>query len=133
MSLLWISSSWSLDAGRQPGSTDSTPVHKAAAAFVGPSQTPMSMKTSESNQEIKRASRGPLKGGEIASASSRSHSLPPSMKHRSRYPTHGALSLLFAQPSVKTYRFHSGLGGDVNVHELMLESKLAYTFPQQLL
>ena len=52
---------------------------------------------------------------------------------RSKLPNHGPLTLLFANPSVKTYRLHSGLGGDVTVHELMLESRLAYTFPQQLL
>jgi hypothetical protein len=43
------------------------------------------------------------------------------------------LTTLFADVVVKTYRFHSGLAGDINVQELMAESKLAFAFPQQLL
>jgi inositol polyphosphate-4-phosphatase len=41
--------------------------------------------------------------------------------------------LLYSSPEVKTYRFHSGLGGDIMVMELMAEPRLAFTFPQQLL
>jgi inositol polyphosphate-4-phosphatase len=34
---------------------------------------------------------------------------------------------------MQTYRFHSGLGGDICVHEFMAESRLCFTFPHQLL
>jgi inositol polyphosphate-4-phosphatase len=41
--------------------------------------------------------------------------------------------MLFGNATVQTYRFHSGLGGDISVHEVMAESKLCFQFPQQLL
>ncbi|CAD1478010.1 unnamed protein product [Heterotrigona itama] len=33
----------------------------------------------------------------------------------------------------RNFRFHSGLGGDICVHEIMAESKLCFQFPQHLL
>jgi hypothetical protein len=42
-------------------------------------------------------------------------------------------ALLFANPVIKTFRFHSGLAGDIAVQEIMAESRLSFTFPQQLL
>ena len=66
----------------------------------------------------------------------RSHSLPPRtpgyLTGRG-LPNHAALSLFFAQPNVATYKLHSGLGGDITVQEVMIESKLSFAFPQQLL
>lgn len=50
-----------------------------------------------------------------------------------RLPNQAELKLLYASPFLQTYRFHSGLGGDVCVHELMAESKLCFSFPHQLL
>ena len=41
--------------------------------------------------------------------------------------------MIFSSPCVRTYRFHSGLAGDINAQELMAESKLSFSFPQQLL
>ena len=63
----------------------------------------------------------------------RSHSLPPSLQHRVLIPSQPHLLLLHTYPNIKTYRFHSGLGGDISVMEVMLEPKIAFSFPQQLL
>lgn len=49
--------------------------------------------------------------------------MPPQLK----------LSLVFVNPTVRTYRLHSGLGGDISVYELMMESRLCFIVPQQLL
>lgn len=63
----------------------------------------------------------------------RSQSLPPRLGTKLKLPHQGQLCVLFANPHVHTYRFHSGLGGDIYVHEVMAESKLCFLFPQQLL
>lgn len=63
----------------------------------------------------------------------RSKSLPPRLGTKLRLPHQGQLRLLFANSDVQTYRFHSGLGGDISVHEVMAESRLCFQFPQQLL
>lgn len=63
----------------------------------------------------------------------RTQSLPPRLSTKTRHPTQGHISLLFDNPSMATYRFHSGLGGDIAVLEVMAESKLCFTLPQQLL
>ncbi|XP_014221741.1 type I inositol 3,4-bisphosphate 4-phosphatase isoform X1 [Trichogramma pretiosum] len=63
----------------------------------------------------------------------RSQSLPPRLGTKIKLPHQGQLKLLFANPFIQTYRFHSGLGGDICVHETMTESKLCFLFPQQLL
>ncbi|KAF7283770.1 hypothetical protein GWI33_023017 [Rhynchophorus ferrugineus] len=63
----------------------------------------------------------------------RSQSLPPRLGVKMRLPSQSDLKLLFASPYLHTYRFHSGLGGDICVHEYMAESKLCFTFPHQIL
>ena len=63
----------------------------------------------------------------------RSQSLPPPLQHRAVIPSQPNLLLLYSSPAVKTYKFHSGLGGDISVMEVMMEPKIAFTFPQQLL
>ena len=81
----------------------------------------------------------------------RSLSLPCSTQHRCRMmmmmivsvntsccgraqtPAQPHLLLLYSAPHLKTYRFHSGLGGDIAVAEVMLEPRIAFAFPQQLL
>ena len=63
----------------------------------------------------------------------RSHSLPSAMRQKAKFPPHGCLNLLFSHPVLKSFRFHSGLAGDISVQELMCESKLSLAFPQQLL
>uniref|UniRef100_A0A8D8TYP2 phosphatidylinositol-3,4-bisphosphate 4-phosphatase n=1 Tax=Cacopsylla melanoneura TaxID=428564 RepID=A0A8D8TYP2_9HEMI len=63
----------------------------------------------------------------------RTQSLPPRLGSRLRLPNQGHLKYLFANATVTTYRFHSGLGGDISMHEVMAESRLCFTFPQQLL
>ena len=63
----------------------------------------------------------------------RSQSLPPALQHRATIPSQPNLLLLYSSPAVKTYKFHSGLGGDISVMEVMMEPKIAFTFPQQLL
>lgn len=83
----------------------------------------------------------------------RSQSLPPRLGTKIKLPHQGQLKLLFANPFIQTYRyksikccakkssfeytsffrFHSGLGGDICVHEIMAESKLCFQFPQNLL
>ena len=63
----------------------------------------------------------------------RSQSLPPALQHRAVIPSQPNLLLLYSKPAVKTYKFHSGLGGDISVMEVMMEPKISFTFPQQLL
>jgi len=63
----------------------------------------------------------------------RTQSLPPATNWLATLPSHHSLSMIFANSCVRTYRFHSGLAGDINVQELMAESKLTFNFPQQLL
>ena len=52
---------------------------------------------------------------------------------RAQTPAQPHLLLLYSAPHLKTYRFHSGLGGDIAVAEVMLEPRIAFAFPQQLL
>ena len=52
---------------------------------------------------------------------------------RAQAPAQPHLLLLYSAPHQKTYRFHSGLGGDIAVTEVMLEPRIAFAFPQQLL
>ncbi|XP_064086446.1 inositol polyphosphate-4-phosphatase type I A-like isoform X4 [Macrobrachium nipponense] len=63
----------------------------------------------------------------------RTQSLPPRLNTKTRHPTQGHLSLLYDNPTMATFRFHSGLGGDIAVLEVMAESRYCFTFPQQLL
>ncbi|XP_050301479.1 inositol polyphosphate-4-phosphatase type I A isoform X2 [Anthonomus grandis grandis] len=63
----------------------------------------------------------------------RSQSLPPRLGVRIRLPSQTDLKLLFSSPHLQTYRFHSGLGGDISVHEYMAESKMCFSFPHQML
>ncbi|KAJ8976461.1 hypothetical protein NQ317_012839 [Molorchus minor] len=63
----------------------------------------------------------------------RSQSLPPRLGVKMRLPSQAELKLLFASPYLQTYRFHSGLGGDICVHEYMAESRLCFSFPRQIL
>ncbi|KFB39647.1 AGAP000124-PA-like protein [Anopheles sinensis] len=63
----------------------------------------------------------------------RSQSLPPKLGVKLFIPPPSKISLVFTNPSIHTYRLHSGLGGDISVLEVMLESQLCYVIPQQLL
>lgn len=63
----------------------------------------------------------------------RSQSLPPRLGVKLKLPNQAELKLLYSAPFMQTYRFHSGLGGDICVHEYMAESRLCFTFPHQLL
>ncbi|VVC39965.1 Hypothetical protein CINCED_3A019387 [Cinara cedri] len=63
----------------------------------------------------------------------RTQSLPPRLGSRLRVPLQNYLYLLFDNVSFVTYRFHSGLRGDISVYEIMAESKLCFYLPQQLL
>lgn len=63
----------------------------------------------------------------------RSQSLPPKLGVKLYVPQHQRLSLLFVNPHVRSYRLQSGLGGEISVHELMLESPLCFRMPQHLL
>ncbi|KAG7171447.1 Inositol polyphosphate-4-phosphatase type I A-like [Homarus americanus] len=63
----------------------------------------------------------------------RTQSLPPKLSSKTRHPTQGHLSLLYDNPTMATFRFHSGLGGDIAVLEVMAESRYCFTFPQHLL
>nr|XP_033332077.1 inositol polyphosphate-4-phosphatase type I A isoform X2 [Megalopta genalis] len=95
---------WNLEAEDKGNSTESTPSKES---------------TCGSNQQVL--------------AHRRSQSLPPRLGTKIKLPHQGQLKLLFANPYVQTYRFHSGLGGDICVHEIMAESKLCFQFPQHLL
>lgn len=63
----------------------------------------------------------------------RTQSLPPRLYCKLKVPLQSNFGLMFSHPFLQSYRFHSGLGGDIYVHEIMAESKLTYLFPQQLL
>ncbi|EAT33363.1 AAEL014358-PA, partial [Aedes aegypti] len=63
----------------------------------------------------------------------RSQSLPPKLGVKLFIPPPSKLALVFTNPNIHTYRLHSGLGGDISVQEIMLESQLCYIIPQQLL
>jgi len=63
----------------------------------------------------------------------RCQSLPPTMHHRFQIPRHPHLLLFHSKPSLKTFRFHSGLGGDISMMEVMAEPKVTFSFPKQLL
>uniref|UniRef100_A0A182N1G6 phosphatidylinositol-3,4-bisphosphate 4-phosphatase n=1 Tax=Anopheles dirus TaxID=7168 RepID=A0A182N1G6_9DIPT len=63
----------------------------------------------------------------------RSQSLPPKLGIKLFIPPPSKIGLVFTNPSIHTYRLHSGLGGDISVLEVMLESHLCYLIPQQLL
>ncbi|XP_029163498.1 type I inositol 3,4-bisphosphate 4-phosphatase isoform X3 [Nylanderia fulva] len=97
---------WNLEAEDKGNSTESTPSRNAIY--------------SSNNQQQLPSHR-------------RSQSLPPRLGTKIKFPHQGQLKLLFANPFVQTYRFHSGLGGDICVHEIMAESKLCFQFPQHLL
>ncbi|CAH1647474.1 unnamed protein product [Spodoptera littoralis] len=64
----------------------------------------------------------------------RSQSLPPRLGLKLKFPSYGnLLKQNFVNSHQVTYRFHSGLGGDITVHEIMAEPKLCFTMPIQLL
>lgn len=63
----------------------------------------------------------------------RTQSLPPRLGYKLKIPLQNNFGVLFSHPFMQTYRFHSGLGGDIFVHEIMAESRLSFLFPQQLL
>ena len=48
-------------------------------------------------------------------------------------PSPQSLTAVFTNCVLRTFRFHSGLGGDIAVQELMAESRLTFALPQQLL
>ncbi|XP_032688495.1 inositol polyphosphate-4-phosphatase type I A isoform X2 [Odontomachus brunneus] len=97
---------WNLEAEDKGNSTESTPSRNAIYGNNNQQQLP---------------------------SHRRSQSLPPRLGTKIKFPHQGQLKLLFANPYVQTYRFHSGLGGDICVHEIMAESKLCFQFPQHLL
>ncbi|CAB3226200.1 unnamed protein product [Arctia plantaginis] len=64
----------------------------------------------------------------------RSQSLPPRLGLKLKFPSYGSLlKQNFVNSHQVTYRFHSGLGGDITVHEIMAEPKLCFLMPIQLL
>lgn len=64
----------------------------------------------------------------------RSHSLPPRLGVKLKLPSHGnIMKNNFINYFQASYRFHSGLGGDITVYEIMAESKLSFQLPIQLL
>ncbi|XP_024083803.1 type I inositol 3,4-bisphosphate 4-phosphatase isoform X2 [Cimex lectularius] len=63
----------------------------------------------------------------------RSQSLPPRLGCKLKLPRQGDFKSWFGNANIHTYRFHSGLGGDICVQEVMAESTLCFLFPQQLL
>lgn len=92
----------------------------------------------------KRTPRSPAKSGldhqqqqqyqqQQAIGHRRSQSLPMKLGVKMFIPPPSKISLVFTNPSIHTYRLHSGLGGDISVQEIMLESHLCYIIPQQLL
>ncbi|XP_063633160.1 type II inositol 3,4-bisphosphate 4-phosphatase [Cydia splendana] len=64
----------------------------------------------------------------------RAHSLPPRLGLKLKFPSYGnVLKQNFVNSHQVTYRFHSGLGGDITVHEVMAEAKICFQLPAELL
>ncbi|XP_050360803.1 inositol polyphosphate-4-phosphatase type I A [Nymphalis io] len=64
----------------------------------------------------------------------RSQSLPPRLGLKLKFPSYGnLLKQNFVNSHQVTYKFHSGLGGDITVHEIMAEPKVCYQMPMQVL
>ncbi|CAN8006870.1 unnamed protein product, partial [Ixodes hexagonus] len=63
----------------------------------------------------------------------RTYSLPATLPRRTCTPLHAQLRVAFDGLTSQTYRFHTGLGAELRVHEIMAESKLSFSFPQLLL
>ncbi|XP_068617710.1 inositol polyphosphate-4-phosphatase type I A [Battus philenor] len=64
----------------------------------------------------------------------RSQSLPPRLGLKLKFPSYSnLLKQNFVNSHQATYRFHSGLGADITVHEIMAEPKLCFQLPVQLL
>ncbi|KAG8198212.1 hypothetical protein JTE90_015309 [Oedothorax gibbosus] len=63
----------------------------------------------------------------------RSYSLPSRLSSEIGMPVLGLLQALSSNFTTQTYRFHTGLGAELHVHEIMTESKLSLTIPCMLL
>ncbi|XP_040071396.1 inositol polyphosphate-4-phosphatase type I A [Ixodes scapularis] len=63
----------------------------------------------------------------------RTYSLPATLPRRTPTPLHAQLRVAFDGLCSRTYRFHTGLGAELRVSEIMAESKLSFSFPQLLL
>lgn len=63
----------------------------------------------------------------------RTYSLPATLSRRTCTPLHAQLRVAFDGLTSQTYRFQTGLGAELRVHEIMAESKLSFSFPQLLL
>ncbi|GBN49547.1 Type I inositol 3,4-bisphosphate 4-phosphatase [Araneus ventricosus] len=63
----------------------------------------------------------------------RSYSLPTKLTSQVGIPVLGLLKTLSNNFVTQTYRFHTGLGAELHVHEIMSESKLSVTVPCMLL
>ena len=63
----------------------------------------------------------------------RTQLLPCRLMLEVRRPSQGWVDTYFANAVDRTYRFHSGLDGDIVVHETMLECRLNTGVPSQLL
>ncbi|XP_054709004.1 inositol polyphosphate-4-phosphatase type I A-like [Uloborus diversus] len=63
----------------------------------------------------------------------RSYSLPSRLTSQVGVPVLGLLKTLSSNFTTQTYRFHTGLGAELHVHEIMSESKLSFTVPSMLL
>ncbi|KAF4518624.1 hypothetical protein B566_EDAN005949, partial [Ephemera danica] len=100
--------------------------------FVTASSWTLEVETGKTSSESTPC-KSPSQQDTIVYSHRRSQSLPSRLGAKLRLPNQGELRRFFASPHVRTYRFHSGLGGDICVHETMAESKLCFSFPQQLL
>ncbi|GIY76492.1 inositol polyphosphate-4-phosphatase type I A [Caerostris extrusa] len=63
----------------------------------------------------------------------RSYSLPTRLTSQVGIPVLGLLKTLSSNFVTQTYRFYTGLGAELHVHEIMAESKLSLTIPCMLL
>ncbi|XP_037814556.1 inositol polyphosphate-4-phosphatase type I A isoform X1 [Lucilia sericata] len=63
----------------------------------------------------------------------RTQSLPPKLGVKLFVPFQGSIQRIFANPKIHTYRLNSSLGADISVHETLMESKLCFSIPHQLL
>ncbi|XP_059468525.1 inositol polyphosphate-4-phosphatase type I A isoform X2 [Neocloeon triangulifer] len=100
--------------------------------FVTASSWTLKVESNHSSTESTPC-KSPLKQDPAVYSHRRSYSLPSRLGTKLSLPQQGELNKIYTSPFIRTYRFHSGLGGDICVHETMAESRMSFTFPQQLL
>ncbi|XP_071446708.1 inositol polyphosphate-4-phosphatase type I A isoform X2 [Hetaerina americana] len=119
-----------VSGGGGKGSHESTPVHSLPEAQAVQSESTPAGQPPCHRRSLSLPPRlNPLGGtGGVWGVGSRPGSGAVRLPAQSRN-----LPLLHANATIHSFRLHSGLGGDISVHEMMAESRLCFAVPRQLL